>query len=43
MEQGSRLFLERRISLLYGAESAAMKAFDIVQEEMCAEKGFILL
>ncbi len=41
MEQGSRLFLERRISLLYGAESAAMKAFDIVQEEMCAEKGFV--
>ncbi len=40
MEQDSKLFLERRISLLYGAESAAMRAFDLVQKELCAKKGF---
>ena len=34
------LFIERRIATLYGIDSLAMKAFDLVREEMCAEKGF---
>ena len=34
------LFVERRISTLYGTNSMAMRAFDLVREEMCAEKGF---
>lgn len=34
------LFIERRIATLYGINSMAMKAFDLVREEMCAEKGF---
>lgn len=36
----SALFLERRITMLYGIHSLAMKAFDLVKEEMCIEKGF---
>ena len=39
-KQSSRLFLERRLSLLYGADSRAMKALDLVVREMCAEKGY---
>jgi len=34
------LFIERRIATLYGINSMAIKAFDLVREEMCAEKGF---
>ena len=33
-------FLERRIATIYGIDSMAIKAFDLVREEMCAEKGF---
>ncbi len=40
MYQSSRLLLERRISLLFGAESPAMKALDLVMAEMCAAKGY---
>ncbi len=40
MYQSSRLLLERRISLLYGAESNAMRALDLAVREMCAEKGY---
>ena len=34
------LFFERRIATLYGIDSMAMKALDLVREEMCAEKGY---
>lgn len=34
------LFIERRIATLYGINSMAMKAFDLVREEMCADKGY---
>ena len=40
MEQSSRLFLERRLSLLYGADSKAMQALDLVVHEMSAQKGY---
>lgn len=33
-------FLERRLATIYGIDSMAIKAFDLVREEMCAEKGF---
>jgi len=33
-------FLERRLATIYGINSMAIKAFDLVREEMCAEKGF---
>lgn len=33
-------FLERRLATIYGIDSMAMKALDLVREEMCAEKGF---
>lgn len=33
-------FLERRLSTIYGIDSMAIKAFDLVREEMCAERGF---
>lgn len=33
-------FLERRLSTIYGINSNAIKAFDLVKEEMCAAKGF---
>ena len=38
--QSSRLLLERRLSLLYGPESAAMQALDLVVKEMSAKKGY---
>ena len=38
--QNLTLFLERRLATLFGIDSMAMKAFDLVREEMCAEKGF---
>lgn len=38
--QGLSQFLERRLATIYGIDSMAMKAFDLVREEMCAEKGF---
>ena len=40
MQQSSRILLERRIALLYGAESHAMKALDLVMVEMCRSKGY---
>ena len=40
MYQSSRLYLERRLALLYGAESKPLKALDLVVSEMCAEKGY---
>lgn len=33
-------FLERRLSTIYGIDSMAIKAFDLVREEMCAERGY---
>ena len=33
-------FLERRIATIYGINSMAIKALDLVRDEMCAEKGF---
>lgn len=33
-------FLERRLASIYGIDSMAIKAFDLVCEEMSAEKGF---
>lgn len=40
MKQSSRLLLERRLALLYGPESKAMQALDLVVKEMSAEKGY---
>ena len=34
-------FLERRIAATFGVNSNAMKALDLVKEEMCAERGFV--
>lgn len=33
-------FLERRLATIYGIDSMAMKALDLVREEMSAKKGF---
>lgn len=33
-------FLERRLATIYGINSMAIRALDLVREEMCAEKGF---
>ena len=33
-------FLERRLATIYGIDSMAIKAFDLVCEEMSAERGF---
>lgn len=41
MYQSSRLFLERRLALLYGVESPAMKALDLVMAEMGKSKGYV--
>jgi len=38
--QSPSQFLERRLVTLYGLKSQAIKALDLVREEMCAEKGF---
>ena len=38
--QSPTQFLERRLVTLYGLESQAIKALDLVREEMCADKGF---
>lgn len=38
--QSPSQFLERRLVTLYGINSMAIKALDLVKEEMCAEKGF---
>ncbi len=38
--QSPSQFLERRLATLYGINSMAIKALDLVREEMCAEKGF---
>ena len=38
--QSPSQFLERRLSTLYGINSKAIKALDLVREEMCIEKGF---
>ena len=40
-KQSSRLLLERRLKLLYGADSAAMRALNFVIGEMNAEKGYV--
>lgn len=39
-QQSSRLFLERRLSLLYGNNSRALDALSFVTEEMSAQRGF---
>lgn len=38
--QSPSQFLERRLATLYGINSKAIKALDLVREEMCVEKGF---
>ncbi len=38
--QSSNQFLERRITILFGTNSQAIKALDLVREEMSAAKGF---
>lgn len=38
--QSPSQFLERRLVTIFGINSMAIKAFDLVREEMCAEKGF---
>ena len=38
--QSPSQFLERRLAMLYGIDSKAIEALDLVREEMCAEKGF---
>lgn len=38
--QSPSQFLERRLVTLFGINSKAIKALDLVREEMCAEKGF---
>lgn len=38
--QSPSQFLERRLVTLYGLKSQAIKALDLVREEMCVEKGF---
>lgn len=38
--QSPSQFLERRLVTLYGLKSQAIKALDLVREEMCIEKGF---
>ena len=38
--QSPSQFLERRLTILYGINSKAMQALDLVKEEMCIEKGF---
>lgn len=39
-KQSPSQFLERRLAILYGINSNAIKAFDLVREEMCVAKGF---
>ena len=39
-EQSPSQFLERRLVTIYGIDSKAIKALDLVREEMCHEKGF---
>lgn len=38
--QSPSQFLERRLATLFGINSMAIKALDLVREEMCVEKGF---
>jgi len=38
--QSPSQFLERRLATLFGINSKAIKALDLVKEEMCVEKGF---
>lgn len=38
--QSPSQFLERRLETLLGINSKAIKALDLVREEMCVEKGF---
>ena len=39
-KQSARLYLEQKLSTLYGADSMPMRALDLVCDEMSAEKGF---
>ena len=39
-KQSSSQHLEMELSTLYGTNSMAIKAFDLVREEMCSKKGF---
>ncbi|MFU2363150.1 MAG: HD domain-containing protein [Clostridiales bacterium] len=38
--QSPSQFLERRLATLFGINSKAIRALDLVREEMCVEKGF---
>ena len=38
--QSPSQFLERRLANIYGVNSMAIRALDLVREEMCVEKGF---
>lgn len=38
--QSPSQFLERRLATIYGINSMAIRALDLIREEMCKEKGF---
>ncbi|MBR3887812.1 MAG: HD domain-containing protein [Clostridia bacterium] len=38
--QSPSQFLERRLATIYGINSMAIRALDLIREEMCAAKGF---
>lgn len=38
--QSPSQFLERRLATIYGINSMAIRALDLIREEMCVEKGF---
>mgnify|MGYP001029344961 FL=1 len=40
LTQNPSQFLERRLAILYGVNSMAIRALELVKEEMCLEKGF---
>lgn len=40
LNQTPTQFVERRITTIFGVNSNAIKALDLVREEMCIEKGF---
>ena len=37
--QSPSQFLERRLATIYGINSMAIRALDLIREEMCKEKG----
>lgn len=41
LTQSPSQFLERRLAILYGINSMAIQALELVKEEMCKEKGYV--